>query len=921
MKKRIIFVMNRWDSSKGGIQTVNRELLLAIAKMRPDIDCISVVTFATAAEVSQAYNNNITLIHGRTPDQWEDVLLSEEIRTIDQSSVIAIVGHSHFSAKQARLLQNTYFKNALIVQFVHMDPMRTEGIKEDNQEDYVFRREAKQETELSYAKAADIIFCIGPKLTRVMKDNFCAHDLDDSRIHRIDCGISTERSPRNAPPKQPTVVCIGRTESIRVKGLDIFARAAGILDKQWDTDPATKGQILKPRFIVRGAEKEPERLQQTLQELALEMGGRPELIVRPYTTDKKSLHADLRGATTFLMPSREEGFGLVACEAISFGVPIIVSRQSGIAELISETSRSSGNNFDTCIVDTQGDAMMVSKNFASTTFSLLVNNNDEFFYPRLRAHLSEICSWKVGAETFISVVEKEYENKNKSKSTSSIIEPKPSMIENVLESEKESLMQKHGVVAVGIKQAIIITIEKGTKPNLPEKIEGFEVIVREVENVKLTSAEPNSSYELLVDGQRRATIGLFGTDFSGQLFAITVGHAIPSNYNSKIEMLINNQHIPLVLENIENQADIAILRVNTNLSFLPRSLGYRKSGTKAFIEMPSNIIEGQIDSVDITIDISTSKLKKHRYKDVFEVALKTMTEPGVSGAVVSDQQGDAIGIVIGSMINQNGKMSLLALNANSVMSRNNLNAVAIDDMSLCPHIGILLENDEIASELFQNLYNMKRFTRSGRLYFYGITSFGIRVTCTIQREFSSVASAIAMTQMLLDNRPDAVFVIGTCLGLQNNQHIGDIIIASELLVFEAPFELYNANYMDPYVWVAPMKIQKIAKLAAHTKVNRKVYIGSLASANMVIKATDVTLLETISRSVIALDIGAAGAAVQAAQAISKELPVVVISVVTELFKHDNYSSYNTPHQVVEFTLNMLKHIKIETKFGHRNIMT
>ena len=54
MKQRIIFVMTRWDSSKGGIQTVNRELLLALARARPDIDCTAVVTFADKAEVEQA---------------------------------------------------------------------------------------------------------------------------------------------------------------------------------------------------------------------------------------------------------------------------------------------------------------------------------------------------------------------------------------------------------------------------------------------------------------------------------------------------------------------------------------------------------------------------------------------------------------------------------------------------------------------------------------------------------------------------------------------------------------------------------------------------------------------------------------------------------------------------------------------------
>ncbi|HYN78114.1 MAG TPA: glycosyltransferase, partial [Lamprocystis sp. (in: g-proteobacteria)] len=48
------------------------------------------------------------------------------------------------------------------------------------------------------------------------------------------------------------------------------------------------------------------------------------------------LQEDLRRASVLLMPSRSEGFGLVAMEAIAAGVPILVSDRSGIAELLIE---------------------------------------------------------------------------------------------------------------------------------------------------------------------------------------------------------------------------------------------------------------------------------------------------------------------------------------------------------------------------------------------------------------------------------------------------------------------------------------------------------------------------------------------------------------------------------------------------------
>ena len=44
----------------------------------------------------------------------------------------------------------------------------------------------------------------------------------------------------------------------------------------------------------------------------------------------------LREADLFVMPSRTEGFCLVALEAISSGVPILVSSETGIAKALQD---------------------------------------------------------------------------------------------------------------------------------------------------------------------------------------------------------------------------------------------------------------------------------------------------------------------------------------------------------------------------------------------------------------------------------------------------------------------------------------------------------------------------------------------------------------------------------------------------------
>lgn len=937
MKQSIIFVMNRWDSSKGGIQTVNRELLLALARIRPDIECIAIVCFAEKAEVEQAFNNNVTLIHGGEPDKWESVLLSEQVREIEPASVIAVVGHSSFSGNQASLLRDTYFKQACMVQFIHMDPMRTEGLKEAKRDNYVAAREEKQRVELEFAKSADVVFCVGPRLTRVTKDNFRAHRLDHTRVHRIDCGLSADQTVRDAPPEQPTLVCLGRTESTGVKGLDIFARMAGIIDHEWTTDPLTKLRLLKPRFVVRGAENRPESLQEQLLGWAAEMGGAPDIFVRPYTTDKESLNADLRGATAFLMPSREEGFGLVACEAMSFGTPIIVSRQSGIAELILEVGHKSGHDFGTCVVDVAGDAKVVAKRFADVTMPLLIDGvGDEYFYPRLRGHLGSICSWEAGADTFLEVIEAAYQARTNAavaaaKSLSvdaggrasvatQVPDSKPTTIESVLAAERDSLMKKQGVIAVGIKQAIVVTVEKGAKPNLPDKIDGFQVVVREVEQVKLTSTEGSSGHDLIVNGERRATVGLFGIDPLGQLFAITVAHAFKSISRDKIEMLLDDRHIPLTVETIEENTDWAILRVGGELAYTPRSFAHRRPGAQVFIEIPSKLVQGSVDSVDITMDIPWNDFGKRRYQNAFEVALEAGVEPGGSGAVVSDQHGEVLGIVIGTMVRDGGAMSALVIDPSSIMDRNNLRPVTIDEMSTQPRIGILLENDEAASAFFERLVRVNRFTRSGRLYFKGATPSGVRVTCTILRELGSINSAIAMTSMLIDNRPDAVFIVSRCGGLRSNQSLGDVVVASEVLVFEPTFASNEFLQIRPYVSVVPMALRHLGLRLAYLGHLGRLHIGPLASVSMVMKAADIDDLKAISRNVAALDTGAAGA-ILAANAISKDLPVVVVSVISELLtKERQEECHDVSYRAAEVAIEMLTYLRVPRRSKRRTLI-
>jgi glycosyltransferase involved in cell wall biosynthesis len=120
----------------------------------------------------------------------------------------------------------------------------------------------------------------------------------------------------------------GRMEDETLKGVDIAIEA---MDKCYDLLPKPKS-VLVIRGLLKGTADKFLREKRSTLKSGLQI--RP----REYDADLNTLKEDLKNSSLILMPSRTEGFGLVALEAISIGCPVLLSNQSGIAELITEVA-------------------------------------------------------------------------------------------------------------------------------------------------------------------------------------------------------------------------------------------------------------------------------------------------------------------------------------------------------------------------------------------------------------------------------------------------------------------------------------------------------------------------------------------------------------------------------------------------------
>jgi glycosyltransferase involved in cell wall biosynthesis len=119
-------------------------------------------------------------------------------------------------------------------------------------------------------------------------------------------------------PRRPDVVFLGRLTF--QKGPDHFISAAGLVAK---ANP-------RARFVVCGTGDMMDQLRAQAHSLGIE-----DRVHFAGFVDPAGVDAILSRSKVLVMPSVSEPFGLVALEAIRCGIPVILSKQSGVREVLS----------------------------------------------------------------------------------------------------------------------------------------------------------------------------------------------------------------------------------------------------------------------------------------------------------------------------------------------------------------------------------------------------------------------------------------------------------------------------------------------------------------------------------------------------------------------------------------------------------
>ena len=304
----------------GGLSTINRQLAILLAK-HSEVDVTLLVPQSACSEDEKrmASCHNVSIREAKKLVGFSDPLdwLSFPPRDL---VIDFVLGHGAKLGKQAQVIRDSH--NCKWIQVVHTAP--EELAMHKNYPRAISIGEEKNLIEVGLCKLADAVLAVGPKLTDAFSAQLRSGKSQED-ILQLTPGTFREFYDVKQAPKESNkfkVLTFGRgdPEDFSLKGYDISARAiVGLKDRSYSLvfvgAPNGKHDEVAANLLKSGIDKS-------------------QLIVRKFLHSKERLKELFCEVDLCIMPSRTEGFGLTALEALSAGLPILVSGNSGFGEAL-----------------------------------------------------------------------------------------------------------------------------------------------------------------------------------------------------------------------------------------------------------------------------------------------------------------------------------------------------------------------------------------------------------------------------------------------------------------------------------------------------------------------------------------------------------------------------------------------------------
>ena len=325
-KLKVTLLGSEWGSTKGGLSTLNRELAIQLAK-NTNLEVSMYLPQCTEEDKRAAARFRVNLLKAEKKPASDPI---EWLASVPRDHCIdVVIGHGIHLGRQVPWIKELR-PNCKWIQVVHTVPEELAMSK-----DYpcpIVKGAKKHEAEVELCESADQVVAVGPKLAEVFACSLRPSGKDQNVI-TLTPGIFSQFANITQAAVEGEIFHVlvfgrGNREDFRVKGYDIAARAVAELEDE--------ERSFKLMFV--GA---PDGEEDEVTERFLNEGISPNQLIVRSAKDREQLAKQFCQADLVIMPSRAEGFGLAALEALSAGLPVLVSDNSGIGKALKKVPNGS----------------------------------------------------------------------------------------------------------------------------------------------------------------------------------------------------------------------------------------------------------------------------------------------------------------------------------------------------------------------------------------------------------------------------------------------------------------------------------------------------------------------------------------------------------------------------------------------------
>ncbi len=337
MVQAIVVAATAWGPRHGGINSFNADFCLALAEvLPPTYRLICFVLHASREDVRRARRAKVHLIPLSPPDKPEAEegfrpshahQIVQLLESLQCNNVAWWVGHDVFSGgllHEAKKLLGTG-KLAVIH---HMDYGAYTALPGGDGKKALQKRDEQADV----LALANTVFAIGPRLVESARALRRLRDKPHERcVVELVPGLPQISSM--TPGRAFRAIAFGRLDKDHdaIKQVSLVAAGFGRALKRHPGHFGSNPELTILGISAAAGDQESKRLHGLVARYAGRLvNARP----APFLEDRSRVLQELRQNSVCLMLSLNEGFGLVGWEAIGAEVPLVISQNSGLYDLI-----------------------------------------------------------------------------------------------------------------------------------------------------------------------------------------------------------------------------------------------------------------------------------------------------------------------------------------------------------------------------------------------------------------------------------------------------------------------------------------------------------------------------------------------------------------------------------------------------------